>query len=61
MKQGSSLSPTLFGLYIDDMKSFILESIDLEIGCLLHDNRVAILLFADDVVLFSHSIEAYKD
>lgn len=57
VKQVCPLSPTSFGLYIDELESFILETINPELGCLLHDNRVSILPFVDDIVLLSHSVE----
>lgn len=61
VKQGCPLSPTLFGLYIDKVESVSLETINLESGCLLHGNRVPSLLFADDIVLLSHSVEGLQN
>lgn len=49
MKQGCSLSPTLF--------SFILENIDPKLGYLFYSSWVPILLFEDDIVLLSHLVE----
>lgn len=55
VKQGCSLSSTLFGLYIDELESLILETTGIKTGCLLHNPRVPILLFLDDIVLLSHT------
>jgi len=54
VKQGCPLSLTLFGLYIDELESLILETIGINIICLLHGMHVLILLFVDDIVLLSH-------
>ena len=35
VKQECALSPTLFGIYIDDLKSFLQEHIQDDDGCLL--------------------------
>ncbi|MCO5592246.1 hypothetical protein L7F22_046244 [Adiantum nelumboides] len=53
VKQGCPLSPTLFGLYIDEIVSFI-QSRGGE-GVELGDTTVHILLYADDIVLVSES------
>lgn len=45
MKQGYPLSLTLFGLYIDDLKSFILETIGSKCGCLLHGSKLSYFFF----------------
>ncbi|MCO5582230.1 hypothetical protein L7F22_036122 [Adiantum nelumboides] len=53
VKQGCPLSPTLFGLYIDEIVDFILhrggEGVDIS-GTTVH-----ILLYADDIVLVSET------
>ncbi|MCO5582134.1 hypothetical protein L7F22_036024 [Adiantum nelumboides] len=53
VKQGCPLSPTLFGLYIDEIVDFILhrggEGVDIA-GTTVH-----ILLYADDIVLVSET------
>jgi len=54
VKQGDCLSPTLFGIYINDLVSE-LNSHDL--GVKLRDVKVSILLFADDIVLIAESAE----
>ena len=57
VKQGCPLSPTLFGIYIDELEAFLHEHIQEVDGCLLHHVLISILLFADDVVLLSSSPE----
>ena len=55
VKQGCPLSPTLFGIYIDELETFLHEHTQETDGCLLHHVLISILLFADDVVLLSSS------
>lgn len=53
VKQGCPLSPTLFGLYIDELESFLQAG-----GCdapRLAGIMAAILLYADDIVLISET------
>lgn len=57
VKQGCPLSPTLFVLYIDELETFLLETVDQSAGCLLYGSQLPIFLFADDIVLLSHSVE----
>lgn len=56
VKQRCPLSPTLFGLFIDELESFIFDATDVEVGGLLHDSRGPLLLFADDIILISHIV-----
>lgn len=50
VKQGDSLSPVLFLLFINDLA---VELKDLGIGYKLGDRKIPILLYADDIVLLS--------
>ena len=52
VRQGDTLSPTLFSLFINDLA---IEINDLECGIKFNDNMVSILLYADDVVIISDS------
>ncbi|MCO5547078.1 hypothetical protein L7F22_000519 [Adiantum nelumboides] len=57
VKQGCPLSPTLFGLYIDEIVDFIQQRGDgVEIG----GTTVHILLYADDIVLVAESPEGLQ-
>lgn len=53
------LSPTLFGLQIDELEPFILEIASPQ-TCILHGSHVPILLFTYDIVLLSHTIEGIQ-
>ena len=53
VKQGCPMSPTLFGLYIDQLEHH-LQSHDQDAPKLL-DTKVPILLYADDIVFLSQS------
>jgi hypothetical protein len=55
VKQGCPLSPTLFGLYIDKIESRILEISDQSSFPELGGMKVPLLLYADDLAIFSHS------
>jgi hypothetical protein len=57
VKQGCPLSPTLFGIYIDEMKSYLHEHIQEGDGCLLHQVLISLLLFVDDLVLMESTPE----
>ncbi|MCO5600752.1 hypothetical protein L7F22_054867 [Adiantum nelumboides] len=58
VKQGCPLSPTLFGLYIDELSEHILR--DGGGGVDLADTPVHIMLYADDIVLVSESHEGLQ-
>lgn len=60
VKQGCPLSLTPFYLYIDELESYILETCDPDVGFLLHDSSIPIILFPDDIVLLSHSVEGLQ-
>lgn len=55
VKQGCPLSPTLFGIYIDELESFLQEHTQITDGYLLYQVLISILLFADDIVLLVSS------
>lgn len=68
MKQGCPLSPTLFGIFIDELESFLRAHTNADDGCLLHKVLISILLFADDVILLAsiakglqHQLDALAD
>ena len=51
--QGESLSPFLFSMYLNDLNDYM--KIDEDIGIRIQQLYMVILLFADDMVLFSES------
>ena len=55
VKQGCPLSPTLFGLYIDEVADFIIRGGGG--GVDISGTPVHIMLYADDIVLVSESQE----
>ena len=57
VKQGCPLSPTLFGLYIDELEDFLLKSSVLGDGCYLYQVLILILLFANDIFLLASSLD----
>lgn len=57
VKKSCPLSTTLFGIYIDELESFLQAHIQLGDGCLLHQVLISILLFASDVVFLSSTLE----
>ena len=63
VKQGCPLSPTLFGLYIDELEEVITkqstrEEVD---GPSIGTYTLPILLYADDVILMTHSYKGILD
>ncbi|MGH0143690.1 UNVERIFIED_CONTAM: hypothetical protein FKN15_018547 [Acipenser sinensis] len=51
VRQGCSLSPTLFNIYINELATILEQSADP--GLTLHDTEIKFLLYADDLVLLS--------
>ena len=56
VKQGCSLSPTLFGLYVDGLEKHLLETAGIDTPQLI-DTLVPLLLYADGLILMSTSKE----
>ncbi|KAL4219933.1 hypothetical protein ACF0H5_020345 [Mactra antiquata] len=54
LKQGESLSPLLFALFINDLELYLQQ--DSKCGLQLNDITLILMLFADDMVLFANSI-----
>jgi len=52
-RQGGVLSPVLFNIYLDDMVSIVNKS---GIGCHIRNVSVAILVYADDILLLAPSV-----
>ena len=50
VRQGDSLSPTLFSIYLNDLAT---EIKDLNVGVPVADMCISLLLYADDIVLFA--------
>jgi len=62
VKQGFSLSPTLFGVCIDELEHMVLEYMHEEVieEVLLGNVVIMIFLYADDIVLLAHTQEDAK-
>jgi hypothetical protein len=58
LKQGCALSPTLFNLFINDLSTCLLA---LGKGVCLGHERVALLMYADDLVLIAESPEDLQE
>ena len=56
--QGECLSPFLFSMFLNDLEEeFLIHDIEgIDIGLI----KLFILLYADDIVIFSSSSEAFK-
>ncbi len=57
VQQGRSLSPTVFGLFLNDL---LREVKDLKLGIKMAEEIISILAFADDIVIFAESETIYK-
>ena len=57
VRQGSILSPYLFCIFMDDL-SLILNNV--MTGCVVDEQRINHLMYADDIVLFSPSISRLR-
>jgi hypothetical protein len=60
VKQGCPLSLTLFGIYIDELESYLHEHIQEGDGFLLHQVLISLLLFVDDLVLSASTPEGLQ-
>ena len=58
VKQGCPLSPTLFGMYVDEVSDYIDREGDR--GAQLAGTWIPLLLYADDIVLISKSPEGMQ-
>ena len=57
VKQGCTLSPTLFSIFANDL---VHEINDLDLGIVVGDKKVSILMFADDIVLVTDSEDSLQ-
>jgi hypothetical protein len=60
VKQGCPLSSSLFGIYIDELESFLHDHIQDGDGCLLHQVLISLLLFANDLILLASTLEGLQ-
>ena len=58
VKQGCSLAPTLFGMYVDEVSDYFQREGDR--GAQLAGTWISLLLYADDIVLISDSPEGMQ-
>ena len=52
VKQGDSISPTMFDIFINDL---VIEINSLDLGISIGERRVSLLLYADDIVFTASS------
>jgi hypothetical protein len=57
VRQGGVLSPYLFAIYVDDIVKKINRS---DLGCRLGLKRIAVVLYADDIILMAPSVESLQ-
>ena len=58
VKQGDGLSPTLFGIYVNDI---ITEISEMDVGIEIGDRKMSILAYADDIVVLGKSEEELQN
>ena len=58
VKQGAVLSAVLFCVYIDDLIKILRRK---KTGCWISKNYVGIIVYADDIVLLSASIDGLQE
>jgi len=57
VRQGGVLSPCLFALFIDDVIEYVHSQ---NVGCMYNLVKVSIILYADDVLLLSPSVQSLQ-
>ena len=57
MKQGSSLSPALFNVF---MNKVIIDLKKLDLGCYINKTWIGCILYADDIILLSASLTSLQ-
>ena len=55
VKQGFPFSPTLFGLYINELEEIMIDMLSNTYGCFLYEVYIVILIFVDDIIFMSCS------
>ncbi|KAG7309258.1 hypothetical protein JYU34_005198 [Plutella xylostella] len=58
VRQGGSMSPVLFNLYMDDLNKQLTQT---QVGCSMHGTMVNNICYADDMVLLAPSISAMRE
>ena len=56
--QGEIISPILFSLFLADLETFL--QIDADAGITLEQISIYLLMFADDAVIFSETVEGLQ-
>ena len=60
VQQGAILSPYLFALYLNDLPD-ILKMYNPDGGIIMDDTNIMLLMYADDVVAVSETIEGLQN